>query len=228
MAAMAMSYCRGMRCTNDQSRLALSTSPEDQSLYASVANRTLEAEGIGPMDKIKDYTLVECFRTTGEGRRELLLGLKKRGLGAGKFNGFGGKFDIGETAVECALRETREECGLEPRCLEWKAQLLFTFRDSGTLMRVHVFEATDFDESKLAETEEMRPQWFDVEHIPYNRMWHDDTFWLPLLLDGVCFEAWFDYMSGGEDVNTVAEYVLNRVPASPRHKVRERDAMSPP
>ena len=102
MAAMAMSYCRGMRCTNDQSRLALSTSPEDQSLYASVANRTLEAEGIGPMDKIKDYTLVECFRTTAEGRRELLLGLKKRGLGAGKFNGFGGKFDVGETAVECA------------------------------------------------------------------------------------------------------------------------------
>jgi hypothetical protein len=59
-------------------------------------------------------------------------------------------------------------------------------------------------------------------------MWHDDAFWMPLLLDGVAFEAWFDYAAGGEDVNTVAEYVLNRTPASPRHVVAARNAASPP
>ncbi|EGB12835.1 hypothetical protein AURANDRAFT_16401, partial [Aureococcus anophagefferens] len=123
----------------------------------------------------------------------LLLGFKKRGLGVNKYNGFGGKFEVGETPAECALRETREECGLSPRRLEWKAQLLFTFRDSGTVMRVHVFEASDFDEAALVETDEMRPEWFDVDALPYDRMWHDDAFWMPLLLDGVAFEAWFDY-----------------------------------
>ena len=209
------------------SRLPLSTKAEDQSLYAHVRGRTLEADGIGALDKVKDYTLVECFRTRG-GRRELLLGFKKRGLGVNKYNGFGGKFEVGETPAECALRETREECGLSPRRLEWKAQLLFTFRDSGTVMRVHVFEASDFDEAALVETDEMRPEWFDVDALPYDRMWHDDAFWMPLLLDGVAFEAWFDYAAGGEDVNTVAEYVLNRTPASPRHVVAARNAASPP
>ena len=39
---------------------------------------------------------------------------------------------------------------------------------------------------------------------------------------------WSDYAAGGEDVNTVAEYVLNRTPASPRHVVAARNAASPP
>ncbi|KAH8058051.1 2-hydroxy-adenosine triphosphate pyrophosphatase [Aureococcus anophagefferens] len=158
--------------------------------------------------------------------RELLLGFKKRGLGVNKYNGFGGKFEVGETPAECALRETREECGLSPRRLEWKAQLLFTFRDSGTVMRVHVFEASDFDEAALVETDEMRPEWFDVA-LPTIACGTTAAL-MPLLLDGVAFEAWFDYAAGGEDVNTVAEYVLNRTPASPRHVVAARNAASPP
>ena len=42
----------------------------------------------------------------------VLLGLKKRGFGAGKWNGFGGKLEPGETVVEAAAREVKEECGL--------------------------------------------------------------------------------------------------------------------
>ena len=42
----------------------------------------------------------------------VLLGMKKRGFGAGKWNGFGGKLEPGETVVEAAAREVQEECGL--------------------------------------------------------------------------------------------------------------------
>ena len=42
---------------------------------------------------------------------EVLLGMKKRGFGEGKWNGFGGKVEAGETIVEAAAREVREECG---------------------------------------------------------------------------------------------------------------------
>ena len=45
-----------------------------------------------------------------EGDR-VLLGMKKRGFGAGKWNGFGGKLEPGESVVEAAAREVREECG---------------------------------------------------------------------------------------------------------------------
>ncbi|MEM6822896.1 MAG: NUDIX domain-containing protein, partial [Verrucomicrobiota bacterium] len=45
---------------------------------------------------------------------EVLLIEKKRGLGAGKINGPGGKIDPGETALESAIRETQEEVGITP------------------------------------------------------------------------------------------------------------------
>lgn len=35
---------------------------------------------------------------------EVLLGLKKRGFGAGKWNGFGGKLEAGETPLDSATR----------------------------------------------------------------------------------------------------------------------------
>ena len=35
---------------------------------------------------------------------EILLGYKKRGFGAGKWNGFGGKVEAGETIEEAAER----------------------------------------------------------------------------------------------------------------------------
>ena len=43
----------------------------------------------------------------------VLLIRKKRGIGAGKINAPGGKIDPGETPAECAVRETREEVGLD-------------------------------------------------------------------------------------------------------------------
>ena len=43
---------------------------------------------------------------------QILLGLKKRGFGQGKWNGFGGKVQVGETILDGAIREVEEECGL--------------------------------------------------------------------------------------------------------------------
>lgn len=35
---------------------------------------------------------------------EVLLGMKKRGFGIGKWNGFGGKVEAGETIADSAIR----------------------------------------------------------------------------------------------------------------------------
>jgi 8-oxo-dGTP pyrophosphatase MutT (NUDIX family) len=40
--------------------------------------------------------------------------MKKRGFGNGKYNGFGGKVENGETIQQAAIRETIEESGLTP------------------------------------------------------------------------------------------------------------------
>ena len=60
---------------------------------------------------MRDTSLV--YPVDGQGR--VLLGRKKRGMGLGKWNGFGGKIEAGETMRQCAVRELREECGLIAR-----------------------------------------------------------------------------------------------------------------
>jgi 8-oxo-dGTP diphosphatase/2-hydroxy-dATP diphosphatase len=118
----------------------------------------------------------------------LLLGLKKRGFGAGKWNGFGGKVELGETMPQGALREMREESGLEldAACLSKRAVILQEFEGDPLLLEVHVyFSSLSRDEcSKAApvESDEMKPQWWDLASIPFSSMWADDTHWYPLLL----------------------------------------------
>lgn len=38
--------------------------------------------------------------------------MKKRGFGVGKWNGYGGKLDEGESIERCAIRELEEECSI--------------------------------------------------------------------------------------------------------------------
>ena len=48
-------------------------------------------------------------------QEEILLGMKKRGFGVGRWNGFGGKLDGNETIEEGAIRELKQKHGLLPR-----------------------------------------------------------------------------------------------------------------
>jgi len=124
-------------------------------------------------------------------RREgkLLLILKKRGLGHGKFNAPGGRLEAGETPEQAAVRETQEEVGLTPQHLHPAGQLDFAFTD-GYSLRCHVFTSDGF-EGTLTETDEADPFWCDETDIPYGRMWADDRIWIPLMLEGRRFEARF-------------------------------------
>ena len=60
---------------------------------------------------------------------KILLGMKKRGFGEGKWNGFGGKVNEGETIEEAAIREMKEEAGVivDKNHMEKVAELCFTF-----------------------------------------------------------------------------------------------------
>lgn len=135
--------------------------------------------------KPKDHATL-CF-VVREGN--ILLILKKRGLGAGKINGPGGRLEPGETALQAAIRETHEELGVTPLGLHQRGELSFQFAD-GYSLHCAVFLASDC-EGVAVETDEAVPLWTPLEEIPYERMWEDDRHWLPGMLDGKSFRARF-------------------------------------
>ena len=129
-----------------------------------------------------------CF-IVKQGR--ILLIRKKRGFGAGKVNGPGGKIEPGETARAAAIRETQEETGVTPRRLEERGKLHFQFADGYSLVCT-VFLAGDL-EGEPRETAEAAPFWSPVEAVPYGEMWEDDEHWLPLMIQGKSFTAYFTF-----------------------------------
>jgi len=120
---------------------------------------------------------------------QILLIRKKRGLGAGKINGPGGRLERGETALAAAIRETQEEIGVTPTGLQEIGELFFQFLD-GYKLHVAVFAASGC-EGELCETPEATPLWTDIDAIPYHEMWEDDAHWLPLLLKRKRFRGYF-------------------------------------
>ena len=115
----------------------------------------------------------------------ILLIHKKRGIGAGKINGPGGRIEPDESPLECAIREVREELSVTPTGVRSCGEVLFQVCD-GFSIQIFVFTA-DGCEGEPRETEEAKPLWAPLGQIPYDRMWADDIHWIPLMLAGKRF-----------------------------------------
>ncbi|KAH9985601.1 hypothetical protein BJV77DRAFT_1031733 [Russula vinacea] len=140
--------------------------------------------------------------------RKILLGYKKRGFGANLYNGFGGKVEHGELPAQAALRELKEECGIEA-ALNHCGTLLFVSKGGPEwAFQIEIYRA-DVYSGTLIETDEMRPEWFSavdtqplevaeklnttLAPIPYDSMWLDDVHWMPLLLSNRHFVGRADF-----------------------------------
>jgi 8-oxo-dGTP diphosphatase len=147
-----------------------------------------------------------CF--VRQGSRVLMI-RKKRGLGAGKINGVGGRLEEGETPEIGVVREAREELGITLLDVRRQGELHFQFMDGYSLFCT-VFVATCFEGMPI-ETEEAVPLWFDIRQLPFNEMWEDDELWLRQALAGKFFRGFFlfdgekmlsDQLEWGEDTGT--------------------------
>jgi|SRR6185369_4056601 len=129
-------------------------------------------------------------------KERVLLGMKKRGFGVGRWNGFGGKIEDGETIEQSAKRETLEEAKVEIASMEKVGIHEFRFAsNSEDVLEVHVFRVDAFT-GEPEETEEMKPQWFSLDEIPFDHMWPDDIYWFPFFLSGKKFKTSFLFGEG--------------------------------
>ena len=92
---------------------------------------------------------------------------------------------------------------------------------------IHIFNCFHF-ENEPVESEEMRPCWFHINRLPFEKMWCDDPYWFPLLFQGKTFTGnqyndyclavslcrWNVYITYGigrfnlSDEETITDYVL--------------------
>jgi 8-oxo-dGTP diphosphatase len=128
---------------------------------------------------------------------ELLLGEKKmEEIGEGLLCGPGGKLLPGETPIECAIRETSEELALTvyaPYLCNKEVARIQYFAAGAPSFFVHHFVTSVFD-GKLVETPVFeRPEWYDINALPFLRMFESDRFTFPRLLEAYRFpEEKFD------------------------------------
>lgn len=139
---------------------------------------------------------------------EICLAMKKRGFGAGRWNGVGGKVDEKkETIEEAMIRETKEEIGVEIKDFEKVAELTFYFPHKPAWDQlVHVYLVKNW-KGEPTESEEMKPQWFAPTNIPYNQCWPDDIYWMPKVLNKKKIKAKFVFDKEGMG-NTILDHKI--------------------
>jgi 8-oxo-dGTP pyrophosphatase MutT (NUDIX family) len=134
---------------------------------------------------------------------ELCLAMKKRGFGVNKYNGFGGKVGDkeefkNESIEEALMREGQEEFGITIQGFERRAEMLFTFPSKPEWDQVvYIFICRKW-KGDPQESEEMKPEWFKLDKIPYEKMWDDDKYWLPRILKGEVITAEFQFSDNGK------------------------------
>lgn len=134
--------------------------------------------------------------------RKILLAMKKRGFGVGKWNGVGGKQHDNETIKEAAIREADEEILVKIKAVDLTQVAAIDFYFEGKKefdQQVHVFFAENW-QGDPTESEEMKPEWYSYKTLPFDKMWIDDIHWLPRALAGEKLKAKFVFDESGSRI----------------------------
>lgn len=141
---------------------------------------------------------------------KICLGIKKRGFGVGKLTEPGGKVEENETPLAAAIRETAEEVGVKIKSAHSAGTVIFRdlfYKGEPETDITHIFISDDFS-GEITETDELEPDWYDINNLPFARMWSDAEHWIPEVLRGNIVDAYFRY---GKD-NTYSDFKVELAP----------------
>ena len=136
----------------------------------------------------------------------ILLGYHKCGMFAGNYSGLIGYANDGEEPEEAARRVAIELSGLTVGDLELRAIFNFIDSESGD-EEEYEFLCKRF-RGEVRESESMRPEWFAINEIPYDKMPADDEIWYPPFLEGKKLRGQFNL---SPDMQELLSYDLKEV-----------------
>jgi len=120
---------------------------------------------------------------------------KENDMHKGKWNGLGGKLELGETPEECVIREVEEESGLTIESPILKGFITFPAFDGFEDWYVFVFVAENFY-GDLINSNEGELEWINIDNLFDLNLWEGDEIFLKWLKDDKFFSAKFIYENG--------------------------------
>ena len=131
------------------------------------------------MNKKLPETVV-CYLKKDDCYLLLFRNKKKNDYNKGKWIGVGGRLEKDETPNQAAIREIKEETGLDVHSLSCAGEVLFINNDYEETM--YVYEITDFS-GDLIECDEGELKWIPIKDMYDYPMWEGDKAFLPLLIN---------------------------------------------
>jgi 8-oxo-dGTP diphosphatase len=123
----------------------------------------------------------------------------------GKWNGLGGKLELGESPEDCVIREIKEEAGLTIKNLKMHGFITFPNFDEVDDWYVFIFTAEDF-EGNLIDSPEGNLKWISNDELTSLNLWDGDRIFLEWLFQNRFFSAKFIYENGKYKNHTVSFY----------------------
>ncbi|OGE70562.1 hypothetical protein A2617_03350 [Candidatus Daviesbacteria bacterium RIFOXYD1_FULL_41_10] len=141
------------------------------------------------------YQATLCFPIDGE---RVLLAFKTKKIGKDRWNGYGGGIKKGETPRGAAVRELKEESGLDVLQADLTKMAVVDFHNTTAkgenfICQVHVFVTPRWTGVPTGDEAMITPTWFEINNLPFEEMMPADRFWLPPVLDGKKIRAEVHY-----------------------------------
>lgn len=120
---------------------------------------------------------------------------KENDMHEGKWNGLGGKLEMGESPEECVIREINEEAGLFIVNPKLKGIITFPAFDKIEDWYVFIYTVEEFS-GELIDSPEGKLEWIDEDKVSELNLWDGDKIFLQWLKENRFFSAKFVYSEG--------------------------------
>lgn len=122
---------------------------------------------------------------------------KKNDIHIDKYNGLGGKIENGETPLECAIREVKEESQLEITDIKFKGNMYFPKFDKDLNdWQVYLYRVDGFKGELMKNSPEGELIWVNRGKLLELNLWEGDKIFIPHVFSDEIIDARFTYKEG--------------------------------